>query len=277
MQSMSADEFASLEKALGVNVLKVGSTWWREVRPYFFRPLPWFREFQPEDVTPPATAHIGGFQHLVPEGVKHNSMLKVLLFQSPQTYSLEKLSSNDRYHVRRAMRSFEVRQISDLAMFIDNGHEVYVSFYNRTRYQYKKERLDKRHFAAWAETLFRFPKVQVCGAFSGEELMSVSVSYVVDHVLFTATFFSKSEALSEYVSDLMLHALRQRAADDGTIRMVYASMAGMERGLDEFYLRRGAQIISRPAVLRMNPVVLAALRTFKKQEFHKLGFVESPS
>lgn len=274
MQSMTADEFASLEKALGASVKKVGPTWWREVRPCFFRPLPWFKEFPGNEITTPVAAHIGGYQHLVEEGTSYNSLLNVLLFPSPRTYSLEELSSNDRYHVRRAMKSFKVKHITDLSMFIDKGHEVYISFYNRTKYSYKKERIEKKGFAVWAQTLFHFPKVQVYGAFSGDQLMSVSVSYVVEQVLFTATFFSRSEALGEYVSDLMLHSLRERAAEDGTIRMIYASMAGMERGLDEFYLRRGAQLIPKPAQLYMNPVLRVALKTFKKSEFKKLGSLE---
>lgn len=276
LPSMSAEEYALFEKTCGTSVVKVGSQWWREIRPYFYRPLPWFHEFDPKNVTPPASSHIGGYQHLVAEGSAHNSNIKVLLFQSPQSYSADKLSSNDRYHLRRAMKSFHLKPITDLAMFIDHGHEVYLSFYNRTQYSYRKDRVEKRNFAGWAETLFRFPKVQVCGAFSGADvLMSVSVAYVVEHVLFTATFFSRSEALGEYVSDLMLHSLRERAAQDESIRLVYASMAGMERGLDEFYLRRGAQIVAKPAMLRMNPVIRVALKTFKKQEFQKLGYVES--
>jgi hypothetical protein len=274
---MSADEYAVFEKACGASVVNVGSQWWRQIRPYFYRPLPWFHELDPKKVTPPASSHLGGYQHLVAEGSAHNSNMKVLLFQSPQAYSLDKLSSNDRYHIRRAMKSFHLQPITDLARFIDQGHEVYLSFYHRTHYSYRNDRVEKKNFASWAETLLRFPKVQVCGAFSGDMLMSVSVAYVVEHVMFTATFFSRSEALSEYVSDLMLHCLRERAAQDDSIRLVYASMAGMERGLDQFYLRRGAQVVAKPAMLRLNPIIRAALKTFKKQEYQKLGYVESSS
>jgi hypothetical protein len=270
-QSMTTSEYAALEIALGARLIATRNMWWRRVRPCFYRPLLPYCELSPGEVRPPLASLLGGVQHIVPAGVPANSHINLLLFDTPQAYSLESLRAGSRYHIRRAMRSFSVRPIVRLDEFISQGYAVYLSFYERTHYSYKKERTDRRHFAEWACTIFRFPKVRIYGAYHGEELASVSISYLVEEVLYTATFFSKSEALDEYVSDLMLHAIRERAAASENVRMIFAAHAGMERGLDEFYLRRGAKLVSKPARVTMNPLALKFLKTFRKDRYGKLG------
>ena len=267
--SMSVDEYAAFHGSMGQKVQKIGGVWWRRVRPFFYRPLLPYCELQPKQCICPPLSLIGGAQYLVPSGTASNSSVDFLLFQDPHTYSIEILSKKNRYCVRRAMKTFTVRPIVDPDTLI-SGHEVYLSFYSRTKYGYKSDRTDVRKFADWARSLFRFPKVRVHGAYRGEDLVSISVTYVVEDVLFLATLFSKTDALSQFVSDLMLHSLRVEAAESENIKSVFASMAGRERGLDEFYLLRGARLIRKPARLFISPLVLIPLKIFKRNEYLRL-------
>ena len=73
------------------------------------------------------------------------------------------------------------------------------------------------------------------------------------------------------MSDLMLHAIREQAAANDGVKLIFASTAGMERGLDDYYLRRGAILARKPALLKMNPLVGMLLKTFKKDEYNKVG------
>jgi hypothetical protein len=269
--SMTVDEYASLEAAMGAKIEQVGGTWWRQVRPYFYRPLLPFCEVDPKSVQLPKRSRIGGAQFPVVPGAPANSHLDLLTFDDPQAYSLDEISQSSRRHIRRAIQSFTVEPIEDIDEFVASGHAVYVSFLERTGYGYKSDRSDKDRFAAWARALFSFPKVQVFGAYRDCQLASVSVSYVVEGVAFTATFFSRSDALKDYVADLMLHEIRERAAVSENVKMIFAAAAGMERGLDEFYLRRGARLVRKPALLNMNPLVSLALKTLKRDEYLKLG------
>jgi hypothetical protein len=268
---MSVDEYASLEAALGATLVKAGNIWWRKVRPFFYRPLLLHRELAIDHLTYPRSRWLGGVQHAVPAGVPTNSRIQLLQFDNPREYSPESLNPTSRRHLRRAMKSFAVRPIPDIEEFIASAHGVYLSFFERTRYGYKSERTDPASFAQWARTLYRFPKAQVRGAYRGAELVSVSVSYLVEEVAFTATFFSRSEALAEHVSELMLHEIRERAAASGSVELIFAAAAGMERGLDEFYLRRGARLVDRPAHLEMSPLALFLLKHFKRDGYSKLG------
>jgi hypothetical protein len=269
--SMSVDEYAGLEAALGATLVKAGDVWWRKVRPFFYRPLLLHRELALDHLSYPRPSWPGGVQYAVPAGVPANSRIQLLQFDNPRDYSLESLNPTSRRHLRRAMKSFAVRPIPDIEEFIVSGHGVYLSFFRRTRYGYRSDRTDPDTFAQWARVLYRFPKAQVRGAYRGAELVSVSVSYLVEEVAFTATFFSKSEALAEHVSELMLHEIRERAAASGSVELILAAAAGMERGLDEFYLRRGARLAHRPAHLEMNPLALFLLKYFKSDAYSKLG------
>jgi hypothetical protein len=267
---MSVDEYAALESAMGARLVRSGDVWWRQVRSCFYRPLLPFLELDPAEVKLPRRALFGGAQFGVVAGAAANSLVDLLIFDEPQTYSLNALSQGSRRHVRRAMNTFAVRPIVDVNEFTATAHEVYLSFFRRTRYGYRRDRTDKQQFANWASALFRFPKVQVFGAYREHVLASVSVSYVVERVAFTATFFSRSDALQDYVAELMLHTIRERAAASDTIHSIFAAAAGMERGLDEFYLRRGARLVRQPAQLKLNPIVSAALKTLQRDKWRKL-------
>jgi len=268
---MTVDEYAALETAMGAKIERAGGHWWRQVRPCFYRPLLPFVELDPANVSLPKRARIVGGQFGVAEETPANSHIDLLTFTEPRSYSLEALSQNSRRHIRKAMQAFEVREIVDPDELATSGHAVYMSFFERTQYGYKNERTDPRRFAQWARTLLSFPKVNVRGAYRNGELCSVSVSYVVENAAFTATFFSRSDALKDYVAELMLHDIRERAARSENVKTIFAAAAGMERGLDEFYLRRGAQFVRQPAVLRLNPLVSVALKTFRRERYLKLG------
>ena len=56
--------------------------------------------------------------------------------------------------------------------------------------------------------------------------MSVSVTYLVEDAVFPATFFSSTDALRDFVSDLMLHVIREKSAANGDVKLIFASTCG---------------------------------------------------
>jgi hypothetical protein len=268
--SMSVDEFAAFEIAGGQKLQKIGDVWWRRVRPFFYRPLLPYRQLIPDKLRRPPLSRFGGIQYVVPAGQHANSTLDLLLFESPETYSLDALTQTGRRRVRRALKVFNVRPIVDVDDFISAAHPVYLSFYSRTKYGYKNDRIERPKFAAWAKNLFLSPKVRVFGAYQGNDLKSVSISYAVEDVAYLATFFSATEALSDFVSDLILHSVREQIAANADISFIFAAMGSRPRGLDEFYLLRGAHLIRKRAQLRINPLALASLKIFNKEKYAML-------
>jgi hypothetical protein len=84
----------------------------------------------------------------------------------------------------------------------------------------------------------------VLGAYRGPVLASGAVSHLVEDVMFIPTFFSSTDALREYVSDVLLHTIREEAAMSKSVSLIFAASAGMERGIDDYYLRRGAKLVA---------------------------------
>jgi hypothetical protein len=258
-------EYAQSAQAEGARVFCRGDVWWREVRPFFFRPLLPYLEQQPNGQIPSLRAALGGFQHVVPTGAHSNSAMSCLMFRDAQSYSLGKLNSDRRRQVNLAAKRFSVRPFVGCTEFQHKAHAVYVSFQQRTRYTYLSDRLKQNRFARWAESLFRSPGTLVLGAFAGSDLVATSVSRVIGDTLLFSTFFARRDAMQQHVSSLVLHRVRAAAAESGDIKVVFAGMrkTGKAQSVDEFYLHRGCTIQPLPARLTVNPITRLVMRTFR--------------
>jgi hypothetical protein len=266
---MFIDDYARYQAATGARVMLKNSTWWRCVRPFFFRPVFPFFTIEPRECCPPTSCMFGAAQYAVRSGDAANSHINVLVFENAGDYRLAALPKNVRYQVRKAADTFVIRRVDDPEMLASEGHRVYVSFLERTSYAYRCDRRRAGTFAQWARAIMQFP-VRVLGGFRGAQLAAISVSCLVDETLCYETFFCDSESLRGYVSDLMLHRVREQAAESPRIKRIFAGMAGMGRGLDSFYHLRGASAVSLPARLQGNPFVLSCIKVLMPREHRKL-------
>lgn len=268
--SMSLEDFATVVGLLGPRIVRAGDTYWGEVRRFFYRPLLPLREYQPGMISKPWLAALGGAQYAVPAGSGANSCLNWLVFDQTRDYTVTTLDKNRRRQVKLAAKEFVIRPLTDLTEFKRQAHPVYLSFQDRTGYKVGANRRDPAKFAAWAEAVFSIPHVLILGGYRDNLLVGVSLTYRVSSTVFYATFFCNDEALKGYLSDLMLHTVRESAADSPEISHVYAGMFKGIRGLDDFYLHRGAKLIRQPARLVINPLARLLLKTFLPRQFAQL-------
>ena len=270
-ESMTVAEYAAYERAMGARVLEAGGVWWRQVRPFFYRPLIPFQVLDPELVHPPRAARWGGFQHVVGESARANSRIMLLLFRHANEYRLESLEKKRRWEVRTALKNFQVRRLLEPEPLACEGHAVYLEFRRRTGYLYRADREDPERFAAWAATVVQTPKVLVWGAFEAGVLQAVAVGVPVEGTLFYSTFIARERALKHHVASLMLHTVRAHAATCGWTQ-VYAGLRkqGREVSVDEFYLQRGCETVSLPARYRLNPLIESGLRLLMPRYMGKI-------
>jgi hypothetical protein len=267
---MAPGEFASFVGLLGPRIVQAGEVHWGEVRRFFYRPLLPLREFDPVAIRPPRFAALGGVQYAVAAGPQANSWLNWLAFDRAPEYSVATLDKNRRRQVRLAARDFVIRPVTDAGEFKRQAHPVYLSFQNRTGYKVGAERRDPAAFARWTDAVFASPKVLVLGGYREGVLGGVSLTYRHGNIVFYATFFCDDDALERYLSDLMLHTVRESAAAAPGVTHVYAGMFKGIRGLDDFYLHRGARLIRQPARLEVNPIAGFMLKTFLPGQFARL-------
>jgi hypothetical protein len=180
---MTEAEYAAYERAMGARVLEAGGVWWRQVRPFFYRPLIPFQALDPERVQPPRAARLGGFQHVVDDPARANSRITLLLFRRANEYRLESFEKKRRWEVRVALKNFQVQRLSEREPLAREGHAVYLEFRRRTGYSYRADREDPERFAAWVTAVVQTPKVLVWGAFEAGVLQAVAVGVPVERTL----------------------------------------------------------------------------------------------
>ena len=267
---MSLAELAAFEEILGKRPVPGGSNRWSPVRPFFFRPLPRFQEIPKDRVKPPWFSRLGGYQHVVPAGNESNSFINCLMFEHPSSYSLASLDYNRKRQVRLAARHFDIRPMEEVEDFKRKAYPVYLSFLERTRYQYGSQRKDESVFRWWADQVFKSGKVNVLGGFRQDVLGGVSMSLLVEDTLHFSMFFCDTDSLRLGLPDLMLHAIRLLAAGNPQIARIFVGMHRGGGGLDDFYRLRGCSIVRKPARLYLNPVTNLVLRHVFRNQFARL-------
>lgn len=269
---MDLGEFAAYERSQGEKIIKVDDIYWRQVRPCFYRPLLPFREYSPEVVRPPRESMFGGVQHSLPDGFNGNSFLNLLLFEDINAYCTATLSSRRRKQLKAAGQRFIIQPVCEVEEFKKSAYPIYLSFYERTNYGYKSERRQPQYFSRWADSLFRFPKNLILGAYRDGRLQAILISQWVEDSIVYASMFCSTEALNFGVTSLVLHTVREAAASSQGVKRVFvgAYKYGKAEGVDQFYISRGCKLVRKPAALLLNPFASAVLRTCMAGQYAKL-------
>lgn len=269
-QKFDPDCFASFQRLMGVKVRKVGDTYWTAVRPLFYRPLWPLQEMDPGRITLPLASHLGAAQYAVQGSTSTNSLINHLAFEQTSEYSSEKLPRKSRKQVRLAAAALVIRPITEVAEFKVQAFPVYQSFHERTKYEVGSKRQDPDYFHQWADTLFNIPGVLILGGYHEGVLRGISLSFLLGDTVNYASFFCDAQALELYLPDLMLHSIREAAANTPEIRRIYVGLYKGNRGLDGFKLIRGASLIRQPAFLILNPLTRIVLRNAMPQQFAQM-------
>lgn len=267
-QQMTPREFAELQTRLGTRVVHSNGWFWRQVRPFFYRPLVPLEEIGNGDVPPPSV-WAAGYQYIVVDEHDANSHMAFVV-DDPGPYSLDSVGHKRRNLIKRAAQRFRLRQIDDLQQLKDQGYEVYMSFHRRTQYAYMSQRTKKPIFDRWAETLFGNGQAIILGAFAESRLFAVSCAYWVGSTLINATVFSETGAMKRDVGELLLHELRQIATAEPRIRQVLLRTYKGGDSQDQYYLCRGARVIRKPARLQMSKPLHPLLRWCLPRQYELL-------
>jgi hypothetical protein len=270
IQQMTVDEFAELRIALGDRVKKFGTVYWVR-RGLFFRPLLPYEACPVGESDLPST-QIGGFQCVVSAPSEANSVMKFLMLDEVSDYALDKLKHDRRLLIKNAAKQFAIRLVQDRNQFKTQGFQVYCSFYERTRYRYKRERVRRRNYEHWADSVLRSRKTLILGGYDqSEELRAISLSYWVADTLSYVSFFADTVALQNGVGELMFHRLRDLASKTPGIRQIFVRRYQGGNGMDKYYLLRGAKLVTKPCKLQLDPISKWILKSCFPAKYAQLG------
>jgi len=270
IQQMTVDEFAESRIALGDRVKKFGTVYWVR-KGLFFRPLLPHEACPVSESDLPST-QIGGFQCVVSVPSEANSVMKFLMLDEVQHYALDKLKHDRRLLIKNAAKQFAIRLVQDSNQFKKRGFQVYCSFYERTRYRYKRERVRRRNYEHWVDSVLKSRKTLILGGYDqSEELRAISLSYWVADTLSYASFFADTVALQKGVGELMFHRLRELASQTPGIHEIFVRRYQGGNGMDKYYLLRGAKLVTKPCKLQLDPVSKWILKSCFPARYAKLG------
>jgi len=264
---MNIDEYAQLEQKTGSRLIKKGAIWWREVRPFFYRPLLPFDSYPCEE-----TVRLFPFSQMVQFPVKEesrvNSQLHMIIFDEVHSYQIETLDKERRRDVRKAIENgVSIQHIHEPEPFISQAYPVYLSFYRRTEYGYQKNRNQKEAFADWVRTLLSFPDMCLLGAYQEQELVAIMICCVVDRILIGKSLINSEKSIPLRAQDLLFHYAREELAKNYKVELIFTGMVVREKGINNFKLWRGAKILSLPSHLKMPVPVKSLLKTFRRTEY----------
>jgi hypothetical protein len=271
VQRMDPDEFAACQIARGERAERHGGVWWLRARRFFYRPLLPYQTYSlPEIDLPPIG--FGGLQYAVANPQEANATMSLLMLENVRDYSLDAVSHNRRRLIKNAARQFVIHPMRDVAEFKEQGFVAYSSFYQRTHYKYKSERIRRDNYARWVDTILECPKAFILGGYERTgRLEAVSISYCVEETLIYSTFFSKTSALRKGIGELMFHALRETACSTPGLREVFVRRYQGGNGMDSYYLMRGARLVVKPAKVRLHPVARLILKFCFPPRYAALG------
>lgn len=273
---MTLEEYYQLERAMGSIIRVIQGRGWRQVRPGFWRPAFPFQTVPRGSAQVPVTSWMVGYQHAVDDWKQANSALRFIVYENPREYRLDREPKGFRQNVRRALKTFVVREIGGAKQFVEEAWPVYCSFWKRTRYAWRSDRIRRDRFAAWSAALFSSGKVMVFGAYRDGHLMGVNSVYQVGQVVVAGPTFCHTAALKDRVSDALLHVLRTVAAQCVDAVCLFRGMASGKPSLDAAKLERGALPVEVPAYCRLQPWAYLALRIFWPDALRRLGLFVRP-
>src|ERR1700690_663554 len=269
-QSMTIDRYAAFERVTEMKVVKLGDIWWHRVRPFLYRPLLPFKKYDRKNATE-GFGRIGVFQYGVEDGQSYNSYLNPIIFDELQSYEMKNLRYSVRKHINKALKhDVTVSRIADEREFFEKGYPCYLSFYERTKYGFDKNRRQKDGFLRWCRALFQFPEIVIHGASAGGELLSFEISCLVEDTLILKTLVNSDKAVKVGAPDLLLHAYRTSCREQPEIQIIYDSMFGQSSGINECYLIRGARVLALPARLRIHPALLWLIKKGNNRIYERL-------
>lgn len=269
------DDYALACQRVGQPVIRCAGSWWREVRPCFFRPLLPYLDQPAGPAHLPFRAIFGGCQYPAQaDSEPPNSVFEYIAFPRAQEYSIKQLRHSHRSEVRSAEKRFIIGRIRDEEEFKARAHSVYLEFRARTRYEYLDGRIRKPVFDGWVEAEFGDPGLIALGAWRAGDLLAVTLSRIVGHAWVYSSFFASDEALRGHVAGLMLHHVRSLAAAEPGVTMVFGGAkkaAAVGASVDAFYLHRGAALATQATVLQVNPLAKWALMRFSPEVWARLS------
>lgn len=249
---LDVEQLAHEQRAEGDRIHFHRGVWWIQAKPLFSAPCFPYAQVDHHQSWPHPLRALAGFMHLAKRDAPFNGFYPSIVRENLSGYSVRNLSRKRRNAVRSGLAQLTVRVVERLKDLVCDGHEVYVSFYQRVRWG--RDRSDRASFSAWITKVFEHPKRIALGVYRREKLVGFMLPYVVDNVAIHSYCATHSEFLTSRPNDALYHAFLCIARQTPGVQVACFGPVSNKPSLDRFKLEY-ATVKNLPSYTWVNPLL----------------------
>lgn len=262
---MDSGTYVGQLQSLGERLHEHDGVWWRERRPFFWRPAMELEAVERGRARPNRFRALVGFGHRVRDWRDANQRRTFLLYERSDAapFTMESLSSNRRNQVRRGFRRCDVRRIEALGPVLEDLREINISARERTGVgrptdYYRGAAVEWRRKI---EKIFALPERDWWGAFVDGRLVAYYHSYVVEDSLIVDTAKAHTQYLDHYPVAGLLFTVMDDALNRKGVRWInYGGLTLGDEKLTVFKESYGFRKVEIPMWIELTPVFRLAAR-----------------
>jgi hypothetical protein len=213
---------------------------------------------------------LGGYQLAIKNKKKANSTINYYVFNNVKGYDVCTLPRKERQAVSKSMKYLEIKRENNFIEFVEKSYPVYHSFYCRSQYKYRRDRINYNVYSKWAGKLFNSEKTIILGVYRKDVMIGVLTMAYVRGVIAMLTQFSHTDYLKFNPSDLLFHTVRVIASKCEGIQFIYSGMMSADKGINDFKETRGASLIKAPSCYYVNPIASIMLKCLAGKYLRKI-------
>lgn len=195
--------------------------WWRQVFPFYAKPIFEYRELPPGSARPDRRRALLGFGHLIPEGTRGNSSVTCMVLQGTDLrgFGLGSLPGKKRNQVRKGLKLCVVGKLEHFDPHLEEIRQIYIS--QSLRHTEHHERPDtppsfySEHAEQWRTRELRYLTScgrETWGAFVDGSLVGFVVTPQVGGTRLIEKVKCRTEYLQANVVDAMYFTVLEEAA-----------------------------------------------------------------
>ena len=254
LHNMTIEEVVEADKRRGERFHLSGGVWWREERPFFYYPAGYMTRVVPRQAEPKPWLALGGYYHMVPQGVPGNSVIIVNEISDPANYGLESLGRDKRRQIRRGLAVFRIGRVEELNDLLGDGYQVYLDWAKKTE-NIRGNLSNPALFNRWITGNFRHPYKLILGAYAENRLVAFLIADAVDSVGKAIKAYSDSSFNSMPPMSALYYAFVKICARHEQIRKVYCGVRMPKPSLEFYKSRLGFRYVSYPSFVSLRPVI----------------------
>jgi hypothetical protein len=269
LHNMTIAEVVEADRTVGEHFHFSDGIWWREVKPFFYLPASFMTALVPHQAGPQPWRALGGYYHMVPQGVPGNGMIVTNEVSSPAGYELSSLGRDKRRQIRRALSVLRIGRVEELNDLLGDGFRIYLDWEKKTK-DVRVKLSNPAVFNRWITHAFHHPYNLILGAYVENRLVAFLIVDAVEGVGQALKICSDSSFDELTPSSALYYAYVKICGHNEQIHKACAGFRTLIPSLEHYKSRLGFQHVSYPAFISLRPVIRPLVRWLLPMEYRRL-------